>query len=125
MLYSADSILTSELSREDNPMLNYPIEHLSEINCSGMPLAKLEIKIGCPIVVLKNLDAAHGCCNGSREILTRCSNRVLEVELITGSHVGQKVFIPRTNNMPTEDQIAFKFNRRQFPIRVCFAMCYR
>ncbi len=24
--------------------------------------------------------------------------------------------------MPTEDQVAFKFNRRQFPIRVCFAM---
>ena len=73
-------------------------------------------------MVLKNLDAAHGLCNGSRGILTRCRNRVLEVELITGSHAGKKVFIPRTSNMPTEDQVAFKFNRRQFPIRVCFAM---
>jgi hypothetical protein len=32
------------------------------------------------------------------------------------------MFIPRTSNVPTEDQVAFKFNRRQFPIRVCFAM---
>ena len=103
-------------------MLNYPIEYLNKINCTGMPLAKLEVKIGCPIMVLKNLDAAHGLCNGSRGILTRCRNRVLEVELITGSHAGKKVFIPRTSNMPTEDQVAFKFNRRQFPIRVCFAM---
>jgi ATP-dependent DNA helicase PIF1 len=122
VFYSADSIPTSELSGEDDPLLNYPIEYLNEINCTGMPLANLEVKIGCPIMVLKNLDAAHGLCNGSRGILTRCRNRVLEVELITGSHAGQKVFIPRTSNMPTEDQVAFKFNRRQFPIRVCFAM---
>jgi ATP-dependent DNA helicase PIF1 len=122
VFYSADSIPTSELSGEDDPLLNYPVEYLNEINCTGMPLANLEVKIGCPIMVLKNLDAAHGLCNGSRGILTRCRNRVLEVELITGSHAGQKVFIPRTSNMPTEDQVAFKFNRRQFPIRVCFAM---
>ena len=122
VFYSADSIPTSELSGEDDPLLNYPVEALNEINCTGMPLANLEVKIGCPIMVLKNLDAAHGLCNGSRGILTRCSNRVLEVELITGSYAGQKVFIPRTNNIPTEDQIAFKFNRRQFPVRVCFAM---
>jgi ATP-dependent DNA helicase PIF1 len=103
VFYSADSIPTSELSGKDNPLLNYPIEALNKINCTKMPLASLEIKIGCPIMVLKNLDAAHRLCNGSRGTLTRCSNRVLEVELITGSHVGQKVFISRTNNMPIED----------------------
>jgi len=73
-------------------MLNYPIEYLNDINCTRMPLAKLEVKIGCPIIVLKNLDAAHRLYNGSRGILTRCRNRVLEVELLTGSHAGQKVF---------------------------------
>ena len=26
--------------------------------------------------------------------------------------------------MPTEDQVAFKFNRRQFSIRVCFAITF-
>ena len=84
-------------------MLNYPVEHLNEINCSRMPLAKLEIKIGCPVMVLKNLDVAYRLCNGSRGILTRCRNRVLEVELLTRSHAEQKVFIPRTSNIPIED----------------------
>jgi hypothetical protein len=56
VFYSADSISTSELSGEDDPLLNYPVEYLNEINCTGMPLANLEVKIGCSIMVLKNLD---------------------------------------------------------------------
>jgi ATP-dependent exoDNAse (exonuclease V) alpha subunit len=107
---------------EHDPLLNYPVEYLNEVNCGSLPLAKLELKIGCPVMVLKNLDAANGVCNGSRGILTRYGNRVLEVRLLTGSHAGQTVFIPRVANLPGEDENAFKFTRRQFPIRVCFSM---
>jgi ATP-dependent exoDNAse (exonuclease V) alpha subunit len=107
---------------EHDPLLNYPVEYLNEVNCGSLPLAKLELKIGCPVMVLKNLDAANGVCNGSRGILTRYGNRVLEVRLLTGSHAGQTVFIPRVANLPGEDENAFKFTRRQFPIRDCFSM---
>jgi ATP-dependent DNA helicase PIF1 len=120
--HSADYIPSSEQSGEDDPLLNYPVEYLNQINCSGFPLAKLEVKKGCPIMILKNLDARHGVCNGSRGILTQYSRRVLEVQLLTGEHAGKTVFIPRINNVPTDDQVAFKFIRRQFPVRVCFAM---
>ena len=77
---------------------------------------KLQLKIGCPVMILHNLDAAHGVCNGSRGILTRCRNRVLKVQLLTGEHAGSKVFIPHIGNQPTEDQVAFKFTRKQFPV---------
>ena len=122
VFHSADFIPTSEQTGEEDVMLNYPIEYLNAIKCSGLPLAKLEVKTGCPIMILRNLDAAHGVCNGSRGILTRFRNRVLEVELLTGDHAGQKVFIPRISNQPTEEQNAFKFTRRQFPVRLCFSM---
>jgi len=122
MFHSADCIPSTEQTGEDDPMLNYPPEYLNEINCSGLPLAKLELKVGCPIMVLRNLDAANGVCNGSRGMLTRWSNRVLEVELITGDFIGKKIFIPRISNVPTDEQVAFKFTRRQFPVRLCFAM---
>ena len=105
LFHSADCIPTSEQSGEDDSMLNYPVEYLNQINCSGLPLAKLKLKAGCPIMILRNLDARHGVCNGSRGILTRYRNRVLEVELITGEHAGHKVFIPRISNQPTEDQV--------------------
>ena len=79
-------------------MLNYPVEYLDEINCGSLSLTKLELKIGCPIIVLKNLDTANGVCNGSREILTRHTNRLLEIKLLTGTHKGETVFIPRVPN---------------------------
>jgi len=122
LFQSADSVPTSEQHGGDDPMLNYPVEYLNEINCSGVPLSKLEIKLGCPVIVLKNLDAANGVCNGSRGILRRYRHRVMEVELITGDHAGNKIFVPRIDNYPTDNQVAFKFCRRQFPIRLCFAM---
>ena len=121
-MHSADCISRTEQTEEDDPIINYPSEYLNEINCSGLPLAKLELKVGCPIMVLQNLDVANGVCNGSRGILTRCSNRVLEMELITGDFAKKKVFIPRTCNVPTDEQVAFKFTRRQFPVCLYFAM---
>ena len=122
VFHSADFIPTSEQSGGEDPMLNYPVEYLNQINCSGLPLAKLELKKGCPVMILRNLNAAQGVCNGSRGILTNWGNRVLEVQLLTGEHAGQKVFIPRIGCQPTEDQVAFKFTRKQFPVRLCFSM---
>jgi len=120
--YSADFIPVSEQFGEGDPMLNYPVEHLNEINGSSLPLAKLEVKAGCPVMILKNLDQPRGVCNGSRGILTRYRNRVLEVKLITGQHAGETVFIPRIPNQPSDDENSFKFTRKQFPIRLCFSM---
>ena len=41
---------------------------------------------------------------------------------ITEDHATYKVFVPRINNYPIKEQVAFKFTRRQFSIRLCFAM---
>ena len=54
-------------------------------------------------MMLRNLDAAHRICNGSRGIVIRLRTRVLEVELLTGDFTRQKVFIPRISNKPTKD----------------------
>jgi ATP-dependent exoDNAse (exonuclease V) alpha subunit len=120
--HSADYIPSSELNGPNDPLLNYPVEYLNSVNCFGFPLAKLELKIGCPVMILKNLDPSNGVCNGSRGILTRCRNRVLEVRLLTGQHAGEVVFIPGVYNQPGEDQNAFKFTRKQFLVQLCFSM---
>jgi hypothetical protein len=102
--HSIDFIPNSDQIGEGDPMLNYPVEYLNEINCSGMPPALLELKVGCPVMILKNLDGSNGVCNGSRGILTQFGRRVLEVRLLTGHHAGKKVFISRVYNQPTEAQ---------------------
>ena len=100
----------------------YPVEYLNSINCSGLPLHKLQLKVGCPVMILRNLNAGEGVCNGSRGIVTRMSNRVLEVRLLTGDHAGKSTFIPRLSITPSTSQVPFEFCRRQFPVKVCFAM---
>jgi len=47
---------------------------------------------------------------------------VLEGKIISGSNIGENVFIPRLSLSPSDVKIPFKFQRRQFPIFVSFAM---
>ena len=52
----------------------YPTEYLNSINVSGLPLAKLALKEGCPVMVLQNLMPQQGVCNGTQGIVTRLAN---------------------------------------------------
>jgi len=47
----------------------YPIEFLNSLVLSGLPLAHLKLKQGCPLMLLRNLDPSIGLCNGTRLIL--------------------------------------------------------
>jgi ATP-dependent DNA helicase PIF1 len=120
--YSVDFIPPSEQVEEGDPMLNYPVEHLNEINGSTLPLTKLELKAGCLVIILKNLDQLCGVCNGSRGILTRYRNGLLKVKLFTEQYAGETVFIPKIPNQPSKKENNFKFMRKQFSIKLCFAM---
>ena len=48
--------------------LLYSVEHLNSINCSGLPLSKLKLKVGCPVMIFRNLNPGEGVCNGTRVI---------------------------------------------------------
>ena len=73
-------------------------------------------------MVLWNLNPGEGVCNGTRAVVTRMSDRVLEARLLTGEHAGSTTFIPRLSIIPSNTQVPFDFCRRQFPVKVCFAM---
>jgi ATP-dependent exoDNAse (exonuclease V) alpha subunit len=119
IFHSADSVV-KEQGVDSN--FEYSIEYLNSIRASGLPLSKLALKVGCPIMVLRNLDPAQGLCNGSRGILTRMSQHVLEIRLIGGEHAGKTAFIPRISIIPSPDQLAFEMKRRQFPVRLAFVL---
>jgi len=73
-------------------------------------------------MLLRNLDQAEGLCNGTRLIVTRLANHVIEAKIITGKNIGNKVYIPRMSLSPLHSPWPFKLVRRQFPIVVSFAM---
>ena len=55
-------------------------------------------------------------------ILTHIGERVLRADIITGSHIGDEVLIPRVLLLHDETNLPFTLRRRQFPIRLCYGM---
>ncbi|CAH9122206.1 unnamed protein product, partial [Cuscuta epithymum] len=97
-------------------------EFLNTINASGIPNHKLCLKVGVPIMLIRNIDQSNGLCNGTRLIVTQMGTHVLEAKVITGTRLGERVFIPRLSLIPSDSRIPFKFQRHQFPVVVSFAM---
>jgi ATP-dependent DNA helicase PIF1 len=97
-------------------------EFLNDINCSGVPNHRLTLKVGVPVMLLRNIDQAAGLCNGTRLQVTDLGKNIITAKFITGKNIGESVFIPRIDLVPTDSGLPFKFSRRQFPISLCFAM---
>ncbi|KAL4590844.1 hypothetical protein LXL04_003787 [Taraxacum kok-saghyz] len=53
---------------EDDKNNFYPMEFLNSLNVSGLPPHYLRLKIGCPIILLRDIDHSNGLCNGTRLI---------------------------------------------------------
>jgi ATP-dependent DNA helicase PIF1 len=101
----------------------YPMEFLNTLSVSGLPPHYLRVKVGCPIILLRNIDPSNGLCNGTRLICRRFQQNVIDAEIAVGQHAGKRVFLPRIPLSPSdEDMFPFKLKRKQFPIRLSFAM---
>jgi hypothetical protein len=120
--YSADQIIHESGADNQNHLLLTP-EFLRSVKSNSLPPGELRIKIGCPLILMRNLSPSNGLCNGSRMIVVEMSDRVLHVRLIGGDHDGQLALIPRISLIPTSTPSStFKMKRRQFPVRLAFAI---
>ena len=88
-----------------------------------MPEHKLSLKVGVPIILLRNINPKGGLCNGTRLQITHLGQWIIGAQILTGSFKGRRVMIPRitlTNN--GESDMTCELRRRQFPIRLAFAI---
>lgn len=119
--FSADSYVTDDPTSTVSMQL--PLELLNSTVINGFPLHKLALKVGCPVLLLRNLDPPRGLCNGTRMIITALGDKVLEAVILTGGHAGERAFIPRIGlDSNTESGLPISFRRFQFPLRVAFCM---
>ncbi|KAI8533736.1 hypothetical protein RHMOL_Rhmol10G0032600 [Rhododendron molle] len=73
----------------------YPNEYLNSLDPAGLPPFKLELKVGCPIIFLRNIAPKDGFCNGTRMMVVRRGSRIIEVNILTDEQFGKLAFIPR------------------------------
>ena len=113
---SSDKILDADMAHQ------YPVEFLNTICASGMPQHKLQLKVGCPIMLLRNFDPANGHCNGTRYVVTGLHSHVIVATIANGAHAGKAIFILQIPIAPSDNIFPFQLQRRQFPIRLCFGI---
>jgi ATP-dependent DNA helicase PIF1 len=46
-------------------------------------------------MLLRNLNQAEGLCNGTRLVITVLGDMIIEGQIMSGSHQGKTVLIPR------------------------------
>ncbi|XP_057419198.1 uncharacterized protein LOC130713450 [Lotus japonicus] len=119
--YSCDSTCKSDEDTEIEAEW-FTSEFLNNIKCSGIPNHKLSLKVGVPVMLLRNIDQAGGLCNGTRMIVKALGKNVIVANVVSGKQLGKDVLISRMDLVPTDSGLPFKFVRRQFPISLCFAM---
>ena len=98
--HSADSVLPED--GVDDPVHNIPLEYLNSLNASGLPISHLTLKVGAPLLILRNLSVQDGVCNGTRAVILALNNRIIKARILGGSHAGDIILIPRLNLTPSE-----------------------
>ena len=112
------------VSKEDGMHHAYPVEFLQQLNTGGLPPALLCLKVGYPVILLRNLDPGEGLCNGTRMVVLNVRRKVLQCRIISKDRrfQGKVVLIPRIRLSPNTDILSVPLKRLQFPVRLAFAM---
>ncbi|GFX34309.1 ATP-dependent DNA helicase [Trichonephila clavipes] len=98
---------------------SYPVEFLNSLELSGVPSHKLELKVGVPVLLMRNLDAPR-LCNSTPLRITELGRHIVKATILTGEAKGDNVLIPRIPVIP--NNLTFNFKRLQFPLKVAFSM---
>ncbi|KAK9065045.1 hypothetical protein SSX86_016428 [Deinandra increscens subsp. villosa] len=102
MFQGEEKIYYSFDETEDDHNNFYPLDFLNSLNVS---------------------DPSHGLCNGTRLICKGFQRNVIDAEIAVGQHIGKRVFLPRIPlTLSEDDMFPFKLKRKQFPVRLSFAM---
>ncbi|XP_071694640.1 uncharacterized protein [Rutidosis leptorrhynchoides] len=113
---------THEVVNIINDRMMESLEGEASINIGGLPKHNLTLKVGVPVMLLRNIDQSGGLCNGTRLQIIELCEKVIKAKVLTGTHVGKITAISRMLIVPSDKRIPFRFQRRQFSIAVCFAM---
>ena len=111
---------TYRFENEDDNM-QHDIGSLACVNPSGLPPHVLRLKVGCCIILIRNLSLQEGHCNGTRYIVLALTRRFIHAKKLNSMGDGNdEIFIPRIPMHSKESDFPVPFVRVQFPILVAY-----
>ena len=85
----------------------YPTEFLNSLKCPGIPDPEIRLKVGLSVMLLRNINQSEGLSNGTRLTITQLGKWFIEAQIITGTNIGNKVYIPRIIMSPSDSKWPF------------------
>ena len=89
VFHACNSIVEEELRN------HYPQDLLDKHEQSGLPPHKLVLKVGCPIIMMRNYARRYGVVNGTSLIITEIHDHSFKARILTGNSAfwGREVLI--------------------------------
>ena len=122
-LLQAQEYLSADTVEDEDTLPLYPAEFLHTMEPAEMPPHVLKLKVGMPVMLLRNMDQSEGKANGTILRVLELGNRLIKAKILNGSNAGDTMFIPRIKLYANDSsQMPFRLIRTQFPIKPAFAM---
>ena len=74
------------------------------------------------VILLRNMDAKNGHCNGTKYVVQNIRPHVLELRAINGTNIGAFLLLPRIISITKTASLPFILRRKQFPLKLAFAL---
>ena len=100
----------------------FPVEVLNSFTPSGFPLHYLRLKVGCVVMIIRDLYVPQLLTKGTKLFVKQLLDHCIICSVIyDGQETTQIVFIPRISFLSTEADIGVEFKIVQYPLKLAFA----
>jgi hypothetical protein len=111
-------LLSQDMSMKA-PHWDPPHGLLHKLNPIGVPPHRLRVKVGCAVLLLRDLNTSSQLSKSQHLRILRCENDRLECSVLDGQLEGTKTFLTRVPFLAKYRNLdEHTFQRTQFPIRV-------
>jgi hypothetical protein len=86
--------------------VNHPTEFLNLLDLPGKLPHNLQLKVGSPVILLRNL-IPPWLCNDTRLVVKKLMKNVIEAIILNGKFRGENILLPRISIIPTDVPIQF------------------
>jgi len=76
----------------------------------------MRLKVGCPIILIKNIDQVNRLCIDTRLIVVAFGKKVIGTNVVTRKNNSDNILISRMNLVQSDIGLSSKFTGKRFPM---------